>query len=471
MRRTAIHRRQFLQNVGIATSTLLVSGCSTLHQRAGTGLRSGVAKRTVTPPLWVPYLTSSGNGTHAAFTGKHDDLFARALVISDGVSSVAMLTVDSIGYDNDLLAGGDFTNELRRRVSASTGLRPESIMLASTHAHSTPETICLSDIRDVERIEQWIEEHLRTLAGAVVDAWKNQVPVRMSSGKSIVEGVSRNRRIMLKDGKQNRYGPIPSHDKVAIPFALDDELSVVYLETHDGCPHSVLLNFTAHPVIAMLLPEISADYPGVACRDVENAFPGAVCLFTQGAAGNINTAAVSSNFADVERIGGIIGNSAIDRIKQLRRSRSFAANPTISTVVDTIELNPRECPSVEEARAQVRANRTPQTQRVLRLAQKLARRPLRAEVQGMRIGDISWVSMPGEAFVETGLSLKKAGASFVVGYANDWLGYFPTQHSYAEGGYEVELGAWSRVAPGSAEKLEDFGLKLFKKLDASNGVG
>ena len=466
---TGIRRRQFLHNVGIATSAILVSGCAVLRERSA--LKAGVAKRSVTPPLWVPYLTSSGNGTHAPFTGKHDDLFARALVISDDVSSIALLTVDSIGYDNDVLAGGNLTKELRRRVSASTGLRPEAIMLASTHAHSTPETICLSNLPNVERIEQWLNEHLRTLTATIIDAWKNRVPVRISSAKSIVNGVSRNRRIMLKDGKQNRYGPIPSPDKVASPFTSDDELSVVYLETQDGYPHSVLLNFSAHPVVAMLLPEISADYPGVACREVENAYRGTVCLFTQGAAGNINTTAVSSNFADVERIGGIIGKSGIDQVKQLRQSRAFASNPTISSVVDTIELKPRDCPSLKEATAQARVNPTSQSQRILRLAQKLAMRPLRAEVQGMRIGDISFVSMPGEAFVETGLSLKKAGASFVVGYANDWLGYFPIERSYAEGGYEVEAGAWSRVAPGSAEKLEDFGLKLLKKLDASNGVG
>jgi hypothetical protein len=51
--------------------------------------------------------------------------------------------------------------------------------------------------------------------------------------------------------------------------------------------------------------------------------------------------------------------------------------------------------------------------------------------------------------------LKKSGLDFVAGNANGWLGYFPTLNAYNEGGYEVTAGVWSRVAPGSAEQLEE----------------
>jgi hypothetical protein len=82
----------------------------------------------------------------------------------------------------------------------------------------------------------------------------------------------------------------------------------------------------------------------------------------------------------------------------------------------------------------------------------------------MRIGRVRWISLPGEPFVETGLALKQAGADFVVGYANGYLGYFPIRSAYDQGGYEVIEGAWSRVAPGSAERLEALGSRLLKRL-------
>ena len=87
----------------------------------------------------------------------------------------------------------------------------------------------------------------------------------------------------------------------------------------------------------------------------------------------------------------------------------------------------------------------------------------------MRIGPIRWISLPGEPFVETGLALKKAGASFAVGYANGYLGYFPIRTAYDQGGYEVIEGAWSRVAPGSAERLEELGRTLLRSLGKSRG--
>jgi neutral ceramidase len=82
----------------------------------------------------------------------------------------------------------------------------------------------------------------------------------------------------------------------------------------------------------------------------------------------------------------------------------------------------------------------------------------------MRLGPVRWVSLPGEPFVETGLALKQAGATFVVGYANGYLGYFPIRRAYEEGGYEVIQGAWSRAAPGSAERLQALGARLVRRL-------
>ncbi len=189
--------------------------CAQVSRNAGPPRQSG-----------IPYLTSSGNGTSSPFNGVHDPLFARAFVLDDGKQSIALLSADSIGYDNALLgAGRDFTGELRKRIVAKTDLRAENIMVASTHSHSTPETICLSNLHEVAGGEEWLEEHLQTLAETVIEAWKNRLRVKVFAGVTKVEGVARNRRILLKDGKLSRYG------------------------------------YTAHPVVAMLLPEVSADYP------------------------------------------------------------------------------------------------------------------------------------------------------------------------------------------------------------------
>jgi len=446
-----MNRREFIANSCVAAGSLALAGCGSVPDAKGTRLTVGAAKRRVTLPLWVPYLTSSGNGTHAPFQSVHDDLFARALVLDDGRDAIAVLSVDSIGYDNAVLGPGrDFTAGLRRKVAASTPLKPDAVMLAATHSHSTPETIGLTPFREVRGVPEWIENHLVELAATVVEAWRNRVPARARAGVTKVEGIARYRRIHLRNGKESRRGPLPSPEDVAVPWRLDEDLNILHFERDNGAPLAMLLNYTAHPVVAMLLPHVSADYPGAVTALVERELPGAVCLFTNGCCGNVNTVKVATNFDDVRAIGATLGRAALGKLRELKP----LADTTIAHHSAELTLMPRECPPAK-------------TPVLLRLAKKLAEGPLRAEVQAMRLGPVSWVSLPGEPFVETGFALKVAGATFVPGYANGYLGYLPIRRAYDEGGYETLAGPWSRVAPGSAEQLEAAGVACLRTINAS----
>lgn len=422
------------------------------------GLKIGVSKHRVTPPERVPYLTSSGNGTCAPFEGVHDDLFARAMVFDDGDAAIAVLAVDAIGYDNAVLGPGrDFTAEVRAHIAKTTGL--DAVMVSATHSHSTPETICLTPFRDVSGVADWLEGHVADLAGAVIDAWRNRELAHLRFGAVPVSGVGRNRRVMLKGGSMHRGGPMPNAADIAGTVPMDEDLSVLYAETAGGKPLGVLMNYTAHPVIAMLLPPVSADYPGAASACVEAALDGAICLFTNGAAGNINSVYVTTSFEDVQRVGERLGQAAVGLIHRLRTEKPLA-DVQVGAQSEELVLDACACPSVAEAETAATREPSPGNLRLLRLARKLAEGPMEAEIQAMRVGPVRWVSIPGEGFVETGLALKDAGASFVVGYANGWVGYLPIETAYAQGGYEVGPGVWSRVAPGSAERVEAVGRRL-----------
>ena len=194
-----ITRRRFLR--ASASGAAAIAFYPGLSSRADSRpyLLAGASKRRVTPPLSVPYLTSSGNGTSAPFKGIHDDLFARALVLDNGHEKIAILSVDAIGYDNSILGKGrDFTRELRSKAARRTGLKADAIMLAATHTHSAPETIGLTPFRTVPGAPEWLESHLQELVETVVDAWKNRVPVRAFAGVTKADGIARYRRIVLR---------------------------------------------------------------------------------------------------------------------------------------------------------------------------------------------------------------------------------------------------------------------------------
>ncbi len=78
--------------------------------------------------------------------------------------------------------------------------------------------------------------------------------------------------------------------------------------------------------------------------------------------------------------------------------------------------------------------------------------------------EVAWVGLPGEIFVELGLSIKKRSPfahTFVIELANENIGYVPDRRSYAEGNYEPES---SRCAAGSGERLAEAAVKLLQEL-------
>lgn len=74
------------------------------------------------------------------------------------------------------------------------------------------------------------------------------------------------------------------------------------------------------------------------------------------------------------------------------------------------------------------------------------------------------MGLPGEIFVELGLTLKQDSPyanTIVAELANGALGYIPNRQAYPEGGYEVVA---SRLKPGAGEMLIRSALSQLVKL-------
>ena len=80
--------------------------------------------------------------------------------------------------------------------------------------------------------------------------------------------------------------------------------------------------------------------------------------------------------------------------------------------------------------------------------------PFEVEVQVITLGQqLALVSLPGEVFVELGLSIKQASPfayTMIAELANGSIGYIPNKPAYAEGNYEVVS---ARCAEGAGELL------------------
>ncbi|HIE51702.1 MAG TPA: hypothetical protein EYP85_08065 [Armatimonadetes bacterium] len=441
----------------------------------------GTARVNITPPLSIPYLGIVPRQDY--FTGVHDPLWAKAWVVDDGETSVAIITADAIGFSNQILGPGrNFTAEVRERVQALTGIPAQNVMLAASHAHSTPETINLTRLLDVPAARPWLEVLKEQLASAAAWAANQRRAGTLKVGVGKAEGIGWNRRILGRDGRLYHYYNRPPDDQIVRWGERDPTVGVLLFEGEDGTC-SVLSNFTCHPTTVQVQPLVSADYPGAATALVEQAMPGCTaCLFTQGAGGNVNPVRGTTDFADVARYGLILGGEILQVVGRLRAPEVEPEPARVAVAAASVALPVRDLPPLEPAQAAyeraqeaVRQARTEEEKRGARLALKRAwdeldliqrgSEPLPAEVQVLWLGRAALVAVPGELFVEFGLEIKArspAPQTLVVGYANDYLGYIVTPETFTEGGYEASLGPWTRVGPAGGGMVVEKAIELLQ---------
>lgn len=128
----------------------------------------------------------------------------------------------------------------------------------------------------------------------VIDlAVKNMFPARISAGERTFPQLGFNRLIIRDDGHaretwfgDDHYGYI---NYECIPFGpVDPAVGVIKVEDLKGQARAIIMNYACHSDAVWGNYAISADYPGVACRIVEQTLGNkANCLFIEGAAGNI----------------------------------------------------------------------------------------------------------------------------------------------------------------------------------------
>lgn len=446
-------------------------------------LTVGTGRVDITPPLSVPYLGFERTGRHAFFEGVHDRLLAKALVMDDGRRRIALLTADSIGFSRRIMGDDrDFIAEVRCRIERLAGIAPEQVMIAATHAHSTPETLGVRNLLAHPGAAAWLETLADQLASAVAIAAGCLEPVRVKYATGTAEGISCSRRIVGKDGRMYSRARPAADEDVADRGVNDFQVAVLCFEGMDGRPEAVLVHFPCHPVTMQVNPLVSADFPGAATRLVEGAGGGCGhCQYLQGACGDINPIRGDTrDFRDVERYGHVLAGEVIKQLGLMNAPDYPVAAGRVDAACRSVQLPSRQLPDLTEIMERQRrlqdayrhastdAEREDAHRRLLALREllervKLGAGPFEAEVQVLRIGDVVLVGIPGEPFAQMGLDLKTATAVplvLCVGYANGYLGYIAPPSAWDQGGYEVSLGMWSIVGPEAYGILIDIACDL-----------
>lgn len=406
-------------------------------------ITAGAAKRDITPPLEVGLLMSSVEGKWMPFEDVRQELFARAVVLrgesaSGAIERVAIVSLDLLALSGEALGG---FAEFKSRIAVAAGncVHADEIVLACTHTHSAPESGALTSLYETADYAGWLHYLILQVGEAIRAAHMSSVPCQLSYGTAPAGGLGIHRRFKTTQGIMMSHPEPPADVLVCRDGSVDDSVNVLAFRDRAGALKAIVVNATCHPVYEMCIPQVSPDFPGELAAILDEQHLGAVAVFLNGAAGNVNPQGVSAGASESRRHAESLGRIVND----ILRTSTLEPAPYMKLSRNAFELSTR-LPNGEDVGVS-----------------------LRTEVAALQLGSAAIVFIPGEPFAETALAIRRASVfelTVVVGFSEETIGYIPTDQAYIEGGYETDFGKWSFLSPGSEMRIQRGALSLLEGL-------
>lgn len=458
----------------------------------------------------------------------NDPLYAKAIVLRAGDTTVAIVSVDAVAIGEIGHIKNDYLPKVRDQLKTECGIVPTNVLINASHCHGV---VC--------------EDVAARTVQAVKAAMQNMVEVRVGVGTGYEDRIMENRRLKLKSGKtadvRHAYS-LPADDEVAEVGPVDPQIGILRIDRLDGRTLAVIYNFAVHPIQGVPSGANTADIIGFASKVIENNLSdGALALFLQGCGGDINPL----YYKDVEHprsaepLGNQLGLSTLqglrkiecrddDRLQLLsqevelprgdRTERIFAMENEQKRLLGALQgttLNLKtflplavkysladEFPAyyshrylhddklgradfrtldannrrdikayIQNIHTMEELTRVQTNLNLLRMHQASfaasGKRTVSVEMSALRIGEFVLTTFPGELTVQIGLNLKKASPkknTFVAGYTNGYIYYAPTTEQLLNPGGAQE-DCDCILAPDWQAKYEEAAIKLLERLE------
>lgn len=402
--------------------------------------RCGASQIDITPPIGVR-LAGYGNRTDPS-NAIHDPLYAQVLYFQDeNQVEVVLISLDLIGVDRD------FTAHVRSKIHQSTQIPMKNIMVTCTHTHAGPDGFAILFPRETQ-----IDKDFQEL--------RNDTAEKLAIAVQIAKGKARNAQFWY--GTEQTEGICTNRNNPQI--RMPNTVTTLRIDAVDGLI-ALLVSYGCHPTILSAKNLcISADFPGVMRINLHKSLGVPVVMFLNSGSGDVSTRFTrrSQDFVEVDRIGKLLADYALEAN---RKSTQITANK-INSISRSIDLPLRDFPSAVEADKVLRsleqeyknlqAKLVPiASLRIIetkiigaRVQARFSRemtsvKELTTEVQGIRLGDLVLVSIPGEPFTEVVERIKRQTTRtkpLVISYANDYIGYIPIDT--VEDTYETLKSPW-----------------------------
>ncbi len=404
-------------------------------------LRAGAAKIDITPPKEM--FPIRGNQVLA---GVHDPLYARALVLDNGSSKMALISVDTAGMPS----GADIV----KAVTAELGIPASHLSLAATHDHNTP-TFGGGGRRTSYDPAPYLALMQKGIVEAARQANARLQPARIGFGTGKAY-INTNRDEKIGDSYKMGYAPDGPSDKT---------VAVMLVTTPSGDPIAVWSNYAVHGVVMFLSKtrdgqaEITGDIGGATASYIEDRLKNnAVAVWTSGAAGDQNPLFMSTYNQDAPDVHdeGAAGWALLDVQARRLGQEIVRVARNIQNTTDRVVLWGQNtsvtCPGrrreSSEPAGTVPGSFTPGASTV----KMVDGEPVAIPLGLMMINDIALANVSGEVFTEIGEKLKLESLfdrTVMVTLSGGSIGYIPSERAYL---LPSAMAANNRIKPGCAEQ-------------------
>jgi len=397
----------FLRQAGRVFCLMLTAGYMVPERAASADeFKVGTGSRVITPDPLLP--VSGGLGPTKPTKEKQGDLMARALVVQNGETSVAVVSLDLLGFPSVLC------HRVRAKVPR---LNPKNILIGSTHTHSAPDCYGFADPR-----------------GGHTGDLKYMDLVCVKAAEAINEALDSLKPARLKVATGEAKGKI-AYNYYA-PDLYDRRMSVIQAVDTNDKPLVTLVNYAVHPeVLGSGVGILSPDLIGPLCDRIEEQ-TGGKALFMNGAQGGMITADNRDlnrpkdpqrgvwhddrTWAECVRIGHTMADEAI----RIVRDAPVQVNPSVFCGAVDVKF-----PVDSDLMWAV----------VISSPLKYPYNPdhsITTQINVVNIGNAQILTIPGEALPNIGFYLKrkmKGEHNLLFGLTNDAFGYILTKvdfHSF-----------------------------------------
>lgn len=328
----------------------------------------------------------AGFGNKVAAQGVHDDLWARAMVLDDGNTRLALVAVDVIGMFHPVVM------DIRKMLPEEAGIT--YLVITSTHTHEGPDLLGLWGKSPLKSgvDPEWREYIKKRVVQSVVKAVEALRPAHFRFSQNLTEGI-----VTLKDTRE--------------PYVFDEGFRMMQvMDAETSQTLGTLIQWANHPETLWsknLL--ISSDFPHYLREAVEKGVyhgdslvrkgVGGVALYVNGAVGGLMTThatmGVEDPFSDT-----IYVDPSFDKIR--------AQGDALGLIV--LRTMEEKAVEVREAGINLRARTfaLPLKNKLFRLAAAIGIMDAdmtgwmkkRTEAAVWSIGPASFITFPGELYPE-----------------------------------------------------------------------